>query len=379
MNWVAGFYYLDIDSDSINGLKGPANSLPVLFGFPFLIPGGIDIGVEATLKTKSYSLFGQVEFDLNDEWRLIAGLRGTREEKDFEMDQPFITSASSLTVHDGTVLFSGRPSPFIGDTSDDFWTGKLQLDWKASEDVLVYGGVNRGIKAASFNAPIPGGLPFPDSIIPYDKETLTSVEVGVKSTIMDGTTRVNWSAFYYDYQDYQAFLFTGVSGVVVNADAENKGMELEILSTPTENWDVALNFSWYDAKVKDVPFRIGSPLPPQDRKPTYSPEFQAFGLVRYNWPALNGTMSIQGDISYSDEFFYNLRNFDADKFDSHTLIGARLGWVNEAGTIEAGLIARNITDERAGVQGFDLATLCGCNEVSYRDPRWYGVDFRYNF
>ena len=213
MSWVGGFYYLDIDSDSINGLKGPQNSLPILFGFPFLIPGGVDIGVEATLKTKSYSLFGQVEYDLNDQWRLIAGLRGTREEKEFIMDQPFFASASSLSVHDGQFLFSARQSPFVDDTSDTFWTGKLQLDFNASDDVLVYGGVNRGIKAASFNAPIAGGLPFPDSIIPYGKETLTSVEVGIKTTVLDGTTRVNWSAFYYDYQDYQAFLFTGVAGV----------------------------------------------------------------------------------------------------------------------------------------------------------------------
>ena len=277
------------------------------------------------------------------------------------MDQPFFASASSLSVHDGQFLFSARQSPFVDDTSDTFWTGKLQLDFNASDDVLVYGGVNRGIKAASFNAPIAGGLPFPDSIIPYGKETLTSVEVGIKTTVLDGTTRVNWSAFYYDYQDYQAFLFTGVAGVVVNADAENKGMELEIISTPTDNWDLALNFSWYDAKVKDVPLRISSPLPPRDLKPTYSPEFQVFGLARYNWPALNGTMSIQGDFSYSDEFFYNLRNFDADKFDSYILVGARLGWVNEAGTIEAGLIARNITDERAGVQ--DL-TLLPCADVT---------------
>jgi hypothetical protein len=33
----------------------------------------------------------------------------------------------------------------------------------------------------------------------------------------------------------------------------------------------------------------------------------------------------------------------------------------------------------AGTIGFDLATLCGCNEVAYREPRWYGVSVRYNF
>ena len=43
------------------------------------------------------------------------------------------------------------------------------------------------------------------------------------------------------------------------------------------------------------------------------------------------------------------------------------------------LAGRNLTDERAGIQGFDLATLCGCNEVSYRAPRFYSVGVRYSF
>ena len=29
--------------------------------------------------------------------------------------------------------------------------------------------------------------------------------------------------------------------------------------------------------------------------------------------------------------------------------------------------------------GFDLATLCGCNEVSYRAPRFFSVGLRHNF
>ena len=90
-------------------------------------------------------------------------------------------------------------------------------------------------------------------------------------------------------------------------------------------------------------------------------------------------MSIQGDFSYSDEFYYNLRNFDADQFDSFTLLNARLGWMNADETWDISLAMRNITDERAGLQGYDLANLCGCNEVSYRAPRLLTVGARYSF
>lgn len=377
MRWVAGFYYLNIDNTSNNGLKAPRNSLPVLFaGFP---EPGVDIGVIADMETDSYSIFGQVEFDLTEQVTLIGGLRLIREEKDFEMDQPFFISQGTDQFNNGPFLFSARPAPFLGDTSDDLWAGKVQLDWRPSDDLLLYASVNRGIKAGSFNAPIPGGLPFPDEVIPYKEEVLTSFEAGFKTTVFGGLGRLNGSAFYYDYSDYQAFLFTGVSGVVVNADAENYGAELELQLSPGEGWDILLSAAYLDATVEDVPLRIGTPLPPIDVNPTYAPEWQVTALVRYQWQALGGTMAVQSDASYSDEFFYNLRNFDADKFDSYVVANARLSWLSASQHWETSLMVRNFTDERAGNIGFDLATLCGCNEVSYREPRWYGLNVRYNF
>ena len=40
--------------------------------------------------------------------------------------------------------------------------------------------------------------------------------------VLNGTTRINGSAFYYDYSDYQAFrFFVGVGGLVINKDADN--------------------------------------------------------------------------------------------------------------------------------------------------------------
>lgn len=388
MRWVGGFYYLRIDSESDNGLKAPQNSLPVLFDPLFssvpAFANGVDIGVQAELETDSFNLFGQVEFDLSSELTLIAGARVIQEEKDYFMRQGLFASDSVFAVNVGEPVFNIR-TDFIGvpdftdDTSETFWTGKLQLEWRPTDDLLLYGGVNRGVKAGSFNAPIPGGLGFPDSVLPYDEEVLVTLEGGFKRTLFGGTTRLNGAFFYYDYTDYQAFLFTGVAGVVVNADGDNYGAELELQTSPAEGFDFLLNVSWFDATVEEVPLLIGTTLPPRDVDPTYAPEFQAAGIARYEWPAFDGNMSVQADVSYSDEFFYNLRNFEADKFDSYTMVNARLGWISQEQTWEAALIVNNVTDERAGIQGFDIASLCGCNEISYRPPRWYGFNLRHNF
>jgi len=373
--YVAGFYYLRIDTDSDNGLKAPENS----------IINGLDIGVVSTLKTDSYSLFGQGEFDFSDTFTGIVGLRVIREDKDFSTDIGVFPSFDSFTVNQGGFIpnIFGAGSPFLetDSRSDTLFAGKLQLDWHVSEDLLVYGGINRGAKAASYNAPLlgaflgAGGAPS----LPYDEEILTSYEVGFKSTLQGGRTRFNGSAYYYDYKDYQAFLFVGVGGVVINADAENVGVELELQTSPADGWDLLLSAAWFDATVKDVLFSAGSPLPPQDVNPTYAPEFQVTGLVRYEWEALNGKMNVRGDVSYSDEFFYNLRNFDADKFDAYTVVNAGIGWTGDNGDWSVDFRINNLTDERIGIQGFDLATLCGCNEVSYQPPRWYGISLKRSF
>ncbi|MFM7274353.1 MAG: TonB-dependent receptor domain-containing protein, partial [Gammaproteobacteria bacterium] len=131
MRWVAGLYYLNIDIDSINGLKIPIGS--ILEG-AILPPGvGTDIGVDAQLETNSYSAFGQIEYDLSEQLTLITGLRVMREEKDYDMTNGFYASTSPTKVHQGGYVFGGPLGSFSDKTSDNLWAGKIQLDWSVSD------------------------------------------------------------------------------------------------------------------------------------------------------------------------------------------------------------------------------------------------------
>ncbi|KUO53215.1 MAG: TonB-dependent receptor [Sphingomonadales bacterium BRH_c42] len=376
INWVAGLYYLNIDAQSANGLKFPVGS--VVPGAPF------DLASVAHLKTNSYSAFGQAEWEFAEKFTLIIGARVIREEKNYNFFQALFFTQDSRQINQGAPLVigpvfgSGGPEAFAADTGQTLWAGKFQLEYRPNNDLLLYAGANRGVKAGSFNAQLAGGLAVPASAIPYKDETLISYEGGFKLTLPDGRTRINGSTFYYDYNDYQSFLFTGVSGVVINADARTYGGELELQTSPLSGLDIAAGVSWFDATVKDVPLRVGGPII-RDVKPTYAPEFQLNGLIRYAWDALGGRMSIGGDAQYSDSYFYNLRNFDADKFNSYFVLNAGISWTDASDTWRLGLDVKNITDERVGIQGFDLAGLCGCNEVSYKPPRFFALSSRYSF
>jgi len=374
-NWVTGIYYLHINNLSKNGLKAPINGL---------VPGNpIDIASTARLKTDSYSLFGQGEYDFTDTLRFVAGARVIRENKDYNFIQELYFSPDSRVVQPGAPLFPIGPLPgpnprYLDKRGQTLWAGKVQLEYRPNADTLLFIGVNRGSKAGSYNAQLNGGLPTPGSAIRYNDEVLINYEGGFKLSLANNKIRLNGSLYYYDYQNYQSFLFTGVSGVVINADARTIGGELTLLANPFPGMDVALSFSQLDAKVKNVPLRFGGPII-RDVKPTYAPETQASALVRYGWGMFGGTMAVKADAAYSSSYFYNLRNFDADRYGSYVLVNTGVSWTDGAEHLELGFDVSNLTDKRIGIQGFDLATLCGCNEVAYKLPRTFTLRARYKF
>jgi iron complex outermembrane recepter protein len=374
LNWVTGLYYLHIDNHSINGLKFPVGS--VVPGAPF------DLGTDARLKTDSFSAFGQVDWKFADKLTFILGGRIIREHKDYNFLQGIYGTTDSRQAQVGPPTIIGPaitangPAPFADKTGKTLWAGKAQLEYQPNTDLLLYFGVNRGVKAGSFNAQLAGGLPVPVSAIPYKAEILTSYEGGFKYTFPDGHTRLNASGFYYDYKNYQAFLFTGVSGVVINANDTTYGGEADLFTSPISGLDLGISVSYFDATVKNVPLRVGGPIT-RDVKPVYAPPLQASVILRYEWAAWGGKLSIGGDAEYSDPFYYNLRNFDADKFGRYVMVNTGMGWSNDHWALNFRL--KNLTNVRAGVQGFDLASFCGCNEVSYKPPRFFQLDLRYSF
>ena len=370
VQWVAGLFYLNIDNRATNGLKFPVGS--VVPGAPF------DLGTEAHLKTQSYSAFGQAEWRFAPRWTIILGARAIQEEKQYDFLQGLWPTISSRQLQIGTPIVIGPAAgrPYADRRGQTLWAGKAQVEFRPASGLLLYAGINRGVKAGSYNAQLPGGLAVPTSAIPYKAETLVSYEGGFKYTFPDGRTRFNASAYHYDYRDYQAFLFTGVSGVVINADAVTNGVEAELFTSPIEGLDAGVTVSWFDATVKDVPLRVNGPIV-RDAKPVYAPELQGTAILRYGFDALGGRISAGADASYTSAFYYNLRNFSADRFGRYVMVNASIAWTLDPWQVTLGI--RNLTDVRAGVQGFDLATFCGCNEVSYKPPRLFQLGVRYSF
>lgn len=381
LRWLAGVYYLHIDVNYAQGLAFSADS-PI--SHLFFGGAATESPIFVDMKTNSYSAFSQLDLDITEQFTLTGGIRVIQEKKSYAYDNFWFMSIRDHVIDsDQTPLpipvdaagGGARYPSFRGDTDDTLWAGKLQLEFRPIEDILLYAGYNRGVKAGGFNAKLNDFAPAPaDEDIPYAEEILHAYEAGFKTSLFNGSARLNGSAFYYDYNGYQAFVFSGSSGLIRNTDATFKGAELQFDAVPTENLSVMAAASYIDATVKDLPIAPGVI---RDVRPTFTPKWQLSGLVRYDLPLeTNGEVGLQLDGSYQGASYYNIRNFAAQKMDSRKIVNAQVSWTSPNRNWTTILFVDNIFDERYKVGGFDLATLCGCAEEAYGKPRWFGVRVR---
>ena len=368
--WLVGVYYFD------NEVDGEYDLDLTNLGFIFF-------DADFTQTTESLAFFGQIEFDLSDHWTLIAGARGATEKK--ELDYLNVDTADFYTGIIGlptNVAFEFNTST-VGDLAkhdNTSFNGKVELDWKPTNDLLIYGSVSRGTKSAGFNVGfLDETFIFASNTadtIPFDEETLTSFEAGFKSTFGGGHTRLNGSAFYYDYKDFQTFRFELLNQVIFNTDAEVFGLELELQSSPTEGLDLAVGLSLLDATAKDIPSPVGGF---REREMVAAPDFAVNALIRYQWPAFNGHLAVQAWANYQKGIYYDIQNVPVSFEDGYTVTNLRASYTSGGERLELAAFVYNLTEEEYLSYTFDFTGVFGFNQQAYGPPRWAGVTLQYNF
>lgn len=373
LKFVTGLYYLHLNVDYDFGITFPQGSpvTDIFFGGT-----SVDDVISGTQKTNSYSALAQVDYDITDQLTATMGIRSTREQKSFDYVNNFYSNERDLflDIDQSPLPFESIEYPEVDlRTAKTLWNAKLQLSYQPNPSLLLYAGYNRGVKAGGFNAPVNDFSPPPalDSI-PYEPETLHAYEGGVKATVLNGTTNINAAIYYYDYKDYQSFVFTGASGIVRNQPAKYKGGEISLESRPLSGLRILVNLAYVDAEVKNLAVAPGLE---RDVRPTFTPEWQVSGFVRYDLPMdfSDGNLFAAMDGRYQSNSFYNIRNFDSHLMPGQTTINGQMGWVSDSGSRSLTLFVENAFDETYRITGNDFTTLFGGNEVVLNKPRWFGI------
>jgi iron complex outermembrane receptor protein len=368
--WVAGLYYYSQRVDA--GYDLDLSNL-----------GFVVFDANYTQDTDSWSAFGQYEYDVAPQWTVIGGLRFTQEERELNYlnvdTSGFFTGVVGLPDN---IAFDYDHST-VGDLAKhdkDNWTGKLELDYRPNDDLLWYASVSKGVKSAGFNTGfLDATFLFASNTvdtIPFDEETLYSYELGFKSTLFDGLARLNASAFWYDYRDFQTFRFELLNQIIFNTDAEVYGGEIELQANPAEGWDVALGASFMDGTAEDIPAAVSGM--PQDRTMVAAPDVTLTGLVRYEWDAFDGKMAALVKSRYQGETYFDIQNYRTSRENGYAVTDLRLQWTSPDESWQLAGFVDNVTDEEYLVYTFDFVSF-GFNQQAWGKPRWAGASVLYRW
>ncbi|MEM7359569.1 MAG: TonB-dependent receptor, partial [Pseudomonadota bacterium] len=325
---------------------------------------------------KETSFFGELAYDINDKWTATLGLR--------RYDIEISLAGSSNFANRGVDGDGGRNVDEIleGASPADFQDtiAKFNLQYQASDDVLLYGTVSEGYRPGGFNrnggaSQIPGVPPFvPDF---YESDEVTNYEFGWKTTLADGTFRFNGAAFLVEWNDIQIgtldFDVSNLTFISNAADAEVKGVEIDSIWQATDNFTLYTNVSYIDTEMTRVPPNIVS-IAPVGSPLGLAPELQYVVRGRYETDTRNGTAFGQLTVQYTDEQISSVNVGALFELDSYTTADASIGYRRD--NWSATLFVENLTDE--------LADLFISNEddilkTTPNRPRTIGLRFSYDF
>ncbi len=393
---------------------------------PAVPPGGRALDVMLQ-DHEAWALFGQVEYQLLEQWRLSAGLRYTDEKKklngSFYQDTTapppdfaaiganLVLATQGLAPLNPALLaqlaYPGwgfylqpvfAPRPNVDETlKDDQITWNARLSWTPSDDMLLYAGYATGFKSGGANT---DRIPAAFSQV-FGAEKSDSFEAGMKLLFPAQSLRVNLALHYTTVDDFQSNAFTGTGFNLRNAGkVEARGGELEIAWAPLEGLAISGAYVYNDTEFKDfeqancwvaTPFQTGMPDPgqrnPTDRfcdrsgdrtqsNPTHTVLLSAT-LSRSISDSLSGY--VHADYNHRSSIFMDANIDPLKRQGGFGLLNARAGLVLEALDLDVSVWARNLLDENYHGAVFDVPLQDGKLAAYLRETRTYGVTLRKQF
>lgn len=319
--WVTGLYYYLDERDLLTQAPTTTDAA-----------GGFWHREAVELETASWAVFGQLEQPLAQTLTLVAGIRYTDENRDFTQDAgPSFYDEIDVT----------------DDLQESAVTGRLGLDWRPWDSTLAYVNYSTGFKSGGFSGSYNASL---EATQPVDAETMSNLELGVKTTFSNGY-RLNIAAFDYTVKDYQAQVFLTVAdgSVITNAgDVNGTGAELELTAPVTDNFELIAGAGLLSTEFdSDQVFMVAGDEYSLDGNELPSSPGLTYNLMGRYYIGLGnaGELVFQADYSWQDEHFLQIENDPYSRHEAYGIANAKISWVSvDARWTVEGFI-NNLTDE----------------------------------
>ena len=431
LSWMVGLFYADEDLDSrdqlilgnqfqayFNALLGGALAgLP-----PSAYPGGGATRDVYEQESKNWALFTNNSIRITDELELTLGLRYTDESKDLDSSYSNDHGGVGCTLLRNIPALLANPAAatifgigcsvtyadpifnnvgFSQTLDEENVSGTAKIAYRFNDDVMSYLSFAKGYKAGGFNlyrerngslALNPGtpGGPTVDTDTHFEKETVDSYELGVKTQWADNSLLINGAVFYQDYTDFQLNTFTGLQFIVTSLpQVVSQGVDVDMVwYTPYEPLSLQGGFTYAETTIEDFGTALQFFRPERENDTlSFAPKWSTSLSATYEQPL--GALLLRANLGARYTSEYNTgSNLDPRKMqDAMTLVNARIGLGAEDQKWAVELWAQNLTDEEYYQVAFD-ATLQGSSagavatstiDAFLGAPRTYGVTARFKF
>ena len=356
-------------------------------GEGLVIPGIVNEVVfsSSAQKTRSYALFGQVDYDVLPDLTLTVGGRYSWERKSFTYNQSLQTQQGGIDNYGPLTVLP----TFRNRLNDGAANYRVALNYKITPAVLVYASNATGFKSGGFNGSFLSSDPteLASQLQPVKPEKVRSYEVGLKSTFFNRKLLFNIAFFYNDYRDMQVFTpIVTSSSLVVNVldnapKAHTQGIDAQLAFSPIEGLTISENLGILSTELDRYSVRLapGSPNLSGNRLPL-APKVSSSTVVDYHFDIPSGRVSILASADFKSKMFFDTTNDPLITQGKYWLFNGRIGYTHNLpkGTIELAVFGRNLTDKKYLVGGSNLSPFGMLEDIVGR-PREFGVELNMRY
>ncbi len=195
-------------------------------------------------RTKSFDVYADGSWELNDRLSLTGGLRWTYDDKSANVVGTLPTGPSNLTR--GGIFFQPTAGGALLTAKDEFdgWSWRMAAQYELTDDINAFATYGRGRRSPVLNIATTGVA----SVAPA--EVLDSYELGLKGAVLGGALMFDGSVYYYDYSNFQTVRTINGTLTTVNAgEAQAYGFEGQVQGQPTEWASLFATYSYNHARL----------------------------------------------------------------------------------------------------------------------------------